>query len=73
MVDFLISVVVCALLSVVLTMGIGVVYFTIALGLVDLFRLNYGERPLGFKVLNWALFLTFISYFVVFAIMLRRY
>ncbi|NBT59368.1 hypothetical protein EBT16_11355 [bacterium] len=73
MTDLLMSIIASALLAVPITMGLGVVYFSIALGIVHLFRLNYGERPIGFKVLNCAVALTMISYFLVFAIALRRY
>lgn len=73
MIDFIVSVIVSALLAVPITMGLGVVYFSVALGIVHLFRLNYGERPIGFRILNCAVALTMISYFLVFAVALRRY
>jgi hypothetical protein len=73
MIDALVCLVVCASLAVVLTMGLGIIYFLIALGIVNFFGLNYGEKPLGFKVLNCSLILTILSYFVVFAILLRMY
>lgn len=73
MIDLAIAVIVSALVAVPITMGLGVVYFTVAVGVVNMFRLNYGKRPLGFTVLNIAVALTIISYFVVFAVELRRF
>lgn len=73
MIDMLIAIIVSALISVPITMGLGVVYFSIAIGIVNAFHLNYGEKPLGFKVLNFTVLLTMISYFVVFAVTLRKF
>lgn len=73
MIKLAIAVLVSALLAVPITMGLGVVYFTVAIGVVNMFGLNYGERPRGFTVLNIAVALTIISYFVVFVIELRRF
>lgn len=73
MIDFILSIIVSALIAVPITMGLGVVYFSVALGIVHLFRLNYGENPIGFRILNFAVAITMISYFLVFAIALRRY
>lgn len=73
MLDFIVSFLVSALVSVPLTIGLGVVYFTAAAWLVDTFRLNYGETPRGFRVLNLAVALTIISYFVVFSVAMRRF
>lgn len=73
MIDLLIAIIVSALLSVPITMGLGVVYFSMAIGIVNLFKLNYGEKPTGFRLFNFAVFLIIVSYFVVFAIALRRF
>lgn len=73
MIDAVISVAVSALVAVPVTMGLGIVYFTVAAWVVDALRLNYGEKPVGFRILNFALGLTLVSYFVVFAVALRRY
>lgn len=73
MVGLVVSFLVGALLAVPVTMGLGVVYLAVAIGLVNFFRLNYGEKPKGFLVLNFAVLLTIISYFVVFAFLVRRF
>lgn len=71
--DYLLAILISALIAVPITMGLGVVYFTVAIGVVNMFRLNYGERPLAFTVLNWTIALTFLSYFLVFAFELWRF
>lgn len=73
MMETILAVLVGALVSVPITMGLGVVYFAVAIGVVNLFRLNYGEKPLGFRVFNIAVLLTIISYFLVFAVAVRRF
>lgn len=73
MIDLVLAILVSALLAVPITMGLAVVYFTIAIGVVNMFGLNYGEKPRGFAVLNVAVLLTIISYLVVFAVELRRF
>ena len=73
MIDAILSVAVSALVAVPVTIGLGIVYFTVAAWVVDIRRLNYWEMPFGFRVLNFALLLTLVSYFVVFAVALRRF
>lgn len=73
MMETALAILICALFAVPITMGLGVLYLVVAIGIVNVFRLNYGERPLGFTVLNIAVALTIISYFVVFAVELRRF
>lgn len=73
MIDAVVHTVASALVAVPVTIGLGIVYFTVAAWVVDALRLNYGERPVGFRVLNFALALTLLSYFFVFAVALRRF
>lgn len=73
MTEKILAIITSAFLAVPITMGLGIVYFSVAIAIVNMFRLNYGERPLGFKVLNFTVFLTMISYFVVFAITLKKF
>lgn len=72
MIDFIVRFLIATLLSIPMTMGLGVIYFVVALTIVDSFRLNYSEKPLGHYFMNTALILTFLSYFVVFALALSR-
>lgn len=73
MTETILAIITSAAIAVPITMGLGVVYFSVAIGIVNMFRLNYGEKPYGFKVLNSAVCLTIISYFVVFAVTLRKF
>jgi uncharacterized membrane protein len=72
MLDFIVKFLIATLLSIPMTMGLGVIYFVVALTIVDSFKLNYAERPVGYYFMNTALILTFISYFFVFAIAYSR-
>jgi hypothetical protein len=59
-----------AAFAIPITIGLGIVYFVTAAKIVEVFRLNYGEKPIGFRFLNAALGLTVISYFLIFAFLL---
>lgn len=73
MTDLIIAVLLGALAAFPIAVVLGVIYFAVAVMVVNAFRLNYGERPLGFHVLNLAVLLTIISYFVVFAVAVRSF
>lgn len=73
MTDLIIAVLLGALAAFPIAVVLGVIYFAVAVMVVNAFRLNYVERPLGFHVLNLAVLLTIISYFVVFAVAVRSF
>lgn len=73
MIDLVIAILASAVLAFPVTLVLGALYLAVAIWIVNVFRLNYGEKPSGFTVLNIAVLLTIISYFVVFAIALRRF
>jgi hypothetical protein len=72
MVDLVLSFLACACLAVPITFALGIFYFSVAIGVIDTFRLNYGVKPVGFAILNWAFGITFLSYFIVFVALFRR-
>lgn len=57
----------CACFAFPITIIVGVFYFSIAISIIDSFRLNYGVKPISFAILNWTFLITFVSYFVVLA------
>lgn len=73
MIQLIITIILAGVVSIPVTLGMGLIYLTVALILVNYFKLNYGERPIGFKVLNYSLLLICITYFITFAILLRRF
>jgi hypothetical protein len=70
MLQFVIKVLICAAFAVPPTLLAGGLYIAVAAGIVNAMRLNYGERPRSFQVLNAAVALTVVSYFVLFAALL---
>lgn len=70
MIDFILCFFASILVAVPIAIGLGVVYFFIAATIVDVFRLNYGERPIGFLFLNAALGLTALSYVLAVAFLM---
>lgn len=71
MIDFMLCFLASLLVAVPISIGLGVFYFFVAATIVDVFRLNYGERPIGFLFLNAALALTFLSYVLAVAFLMR--
>lgn len=56
-----------------ISLGLGLIYFICASFIVNRFGLNRGERPIGFKFLNGAVVLTFVTYLMVWAFLLERF
>jgi len=64
--------VVCALFAAVpITLGVVIVCVTMTATFVDFFGLNSNGSCLGMKVLNGSLIFSFLSYFFVFAYLVR--
>lgn len=73
MIKILISILLATVTSIPITLGMGLIYFIVASFFVNFFKLNTGLKPIGFKVFNFAVLITFLTFFVSFAILVRRF
>jgi hypothetical protein len=71
-IQLIIKTLVCAAFAVPIALLLGALYVSLAVLVVNVFRLNYGERPTSMHVLNLAVALTALSYFIVFSALLAR-
>lgn len=73
MINFLIFITASLLLSALLTVGLGIIYFSLAIGIINLFNLNYCHKPWGYKIFNFCVFITIISYFILLSIIISGF
>lgn len=72
MIEFFSSVVFALLMAVPLTVALALAYCFLAYIIVNIFGLNRnGDGNMGFRVLNWTILISFISYFFAFAAVLN--
>lgn len=71
--EFMMAFIIAAAAAIPITIALGLIYFFLAALVVNAFKLNYGERPIGFQILNAAVGATILTYFLIFALSLRKF
>lgn len=71
MITFLLKFILSISTAIVLSLILGVLYFFIASGIVNLFGLNRGERNFGYHFFNAALLGTLLSFLMIFSFCMK--
>lgn len=72
MTDFLAKFILSFSTAAILSLFLGIFYFLVASAIVNLFGFNRGERSFGYHFFNAALFATLLSFFLIFAYLVKN-